>query len=384
MKPWFFVVALAVLFGHGLGALYLLLLAETVELHPVLLYAPLLSGGVSLFGIVLALILRYRINLQILQRFNLSRADAASGKTSSPGILDLVCTPPESLAIRGLERLQDDFNARMNHQVLAHQEYTAVQARLIHDLKQPLSTLSLGLSNLPPEFKQPLEQELIRAIQKSDQALFALRSRSLHEDFLIRPVNPEHLVRAAIRRRVKECIPKSIRVTFSQFLDGLDFAETEELNSPQLPGCLVDAKWFSFMVDQVLINAVKYSPPGQPIGVEIRYSRNADTAGITVRNTAPNLTTSDLPRLGRWGYTGWADRTTSERLSEGAKQEMDHHDAGVPQSSGIGLYLLKRMAKAMNIGVTMTLESPQIFRLTLELPLDGGFYGVHGPAPTSR
>ena len=93
---------------------------------------------------------------------------------------------------------------------------------------------------------------------------------------------------------------------------------------------LTDEKWLSFVIEQVLSNALKYTPQG---GVSV-YVEEPKT--LCIRDTGIGIAPEDLPRVFERGYTGLQGRADK-------------------RASGIGLYLCRRICR--NLGHTITAES---------------------------
>ena len=91
-----------------------------------------------------------------------------------------------------------------------------------------------------------------------------------------------------------------------------------------------DEKWLSFVMEQLLSNALKYTQQGS-VTIEMRGS---DT--LCIRDTGIGIAAEDLPRIFEKGYTGYNGR-------------MDK------RASGLGLYLCKRICD--NLGIKITAES---------------------------
>ena len=87
---------------------------------------------------------------------------------------------------------------------------------------------------------------------------------------------------------------------------------------------LTDEKWLSFIVEQILSNAVKYTQQGS---VTIR---------LVIEDTGIGIAAEDIPRIFEKGYTG-----ENGRLGK--------------KSTGIGLYLSQMAAK--KLGHTISVES---------------------------
>ena len=95
---------------------------------------------------------------------------------------------------------------------------------------------------------------------------------------------------------------------------------------------LSDEKWLSFVIEQVISNAVKYTSTG---GIRI-YMKEPGV--LCVEDTGIGISSEDLPRIFENGYTGFNGREDK-------------------RASGIGLYLCKRVCD--NLGHNISAESKQ-------------------------
>ena len=121
-------------------------------------------------------------------------------------------------------------------------------------------------------------------------------------------------VRASVRRFAGEFIDRGLKLDFR----------------PGGAQVLTDAKWLGFMLDQLISNALKYTPSG---GVTIEMEGETTLA---IRDSGIGISPQDLPRIFERGYTGRNGRADQ-------------------RASGIGLYLCRRIAD--NLGHALYAES---------------------------
>lgn len=137
-----------------------------------------------------------------------------------------------------------------------------------------------------------------------DMALTYLRLEEGGSDYVIRTCAVDDVVRAAVRRFAGEFIDRRI---------ALDYTPVEWET-------VTDGKWLTFVVEQLLSNALKYT--GQD--GTIRIYREGDD--LCIRDSGMGIAPEDLPRVFDMGYTGQNGR-------------LDR------RSSGIGLYLCQRICR---------------------------------------
>ena len=104
---------------------------------------------------------------------------------------------------------------------------------------------------------------------------------------------------------------------------------------------LTDEKWLQFILEQILSNAVKYTDTGS---VTVTVSGQK----ICIADTGKGIAPEDLPRIFEKGYTGMLGRADK-------------------QATGIGLYLCKKAADRLNIGLTAESEYGSGSAFTLDL-----------------
>lgn len=102
------------------------------------------------------------------------------------------------------------------------------------------------------------------------------------------------------------------------------------------------------LVNNLLDNALKYSPPGTPVGV--RLARAGDTVSLSVEDGGVGIDPADLPDLFRPFF-----------------RSADARRRGVP-GVGLGLAVAARLAKAFGGDLTVTSQLGQGSRFTLNLP----------------
>lgn len=177
-----------------------------------------------------------------------------------------------------------------------------------HQIKTPIAAMRLKLDNEDSPLSRQLNPDLLRTQQYVDMVMVYLRLDAPAYDYVLKSYALDDLVR------------KSVSIFASEFVSrGL------ALHYQPLEGTLItDEKWFCFVLEQLLSNALKYTRSGS-ISITCREQ---DTLCIT--DTGIGIAPEDLPRIFQKGYTGFNGHA-------------DRH------SSGLGLYLCKRICDGLNI-----------------------------------
>lgn len=192
-------------------------------------------------------------------------------------------------------------------------EYYTIWA---HQIKTPIASMRLQIQSEDSDVARRLDGDLNRIEAYVEMVLTFLRLDSDSTDYVIKEIDLDAIIKPAIRKFARDFISKKLT---------MDFKPTETK-------VLSDEKWLSFVIEQVLSNAVKYTNEG---GIKIYM----DKPGILcVEDSGIGINASDLPRIFENGYTGFNGREDK-------------------RASGIGLYLCKRICD--NLGHKISAESEQ-------------------------
>ena len=190
-------------------------------------------------------------------------------------------------------------------------EYYTVWA---HQIKTPIASMRLQIQSEDTESARKLMGDLNRIEAYVEMVLTFLRLDSDSTDYLIKEYDLDEIIRPAIRKFSREFILKKLKLEYE----------------PLSYKTITDSKWLSFIVEQVISNAVKYTSEGS---VRICMS---EPGILCIEDTGIGISDEDLPRIFENGYTGFNGREDK-------------------RASGIGLYLCKRISD--NLGHKIYAES---------------------------
>ena len=215
----------------------------------------------------------------------------------------------ELVRIMSRERLrrEEEWDKRYRDMV----EYYTLWA---HQIKTPIASMDLQLQSQDTSLARQLSVELARIGQYVEMVLVFLRLDSQSTDYVFREYALDEILRRSLRSFAGEFISRRLKLRYT----------------PTELKVVTDEKWLSFVVEQVLSNALKYTPEGS---VSI-YAE--EPATLCIRDTGIGIAPEDLPRIFERSYTGYQGRA-------------DH------RASGIGLYLCKQICD--RLGHTIRAES---------------------------
>lgn len=234
------------------------------------------------------------------------------------------CVPPP----RGLyERKLFDLTRRAGRAMTgavsdaqaSQREYREYVEQWVHEVKAPITAARLICRELDGTTRRKLTGELARIEEHVERALFYARAESPERDCVIRQTGLEEIVTQAIGNHRALLIQCGVRV------------ETEGLDC----SVYTDEKWAVFILGQLLQNAARYrgeepviSISARPLGKQVR---------LTVVDNGMGIPAHELPRVFDRGFTG------SNGRSRGG-------------STGMGLYLCRRLAGFLELGLEITSE----------------------------
>ncbi|MBE7003335.1 MAG: HAMP domain-containing histidine kinase [Ruminococcaceae bacterium] len=183
-----------------------------------------------------------------------------------------------------------------------------------HQIKTPIASMRLTLQNEDTPLSRRLTAELGRVERYVEMVLAYLRLDADATDYVLRECELDPIVRGAVKKFSGEFIERRL---------SLDLRPTNLR-------VLTDEKWLAFVLEQLLSNALKYTPAGR---VSIYLE---SPATLCVADTGIGVAPEDLPRIFEQGFTGYNGRADK-------------------QASGLGLYLCRRVCQ--NLGHTISAES---------------------------
>jgi len=211
-------------------------------------------------------------------------------------------------------------NKSMNDEIAnyrrASQEYREYIETWVHEVKTPISSSRLIMENNKNEITLNLYEELVKIESYVDQALFYSRSNTVEKDYVIKQAT------------LKELVSSVLRKNSAIFIEGKISVQTSALDKT----VFTDIKWTDFMIGQILMNAVKYRGSSPKIDIYGMQGQNSVT--LVISDNGIGIPKKDLERVFDKGFTGANGRTTAK-------------------STGIGLYLCKKLCTKLNLGISV-------------------------------
>lgn len=224
-----------------------------------------------------------------------------------------------------IESLRQEV-ARLEGQLAGRQDELVEYYTLwVHQVKTPLAAMGLILQSRP-EDAESIRQELFKTERYVEMVLGYLRIYSMNADLQLElcPVRP--IAAQAVKKFAPQFIYKKLSVELEDFGNRV----------------VTDRKWLLFMIEQLISNAVKYTERGT-----IRISMDEGNV-LTVSDQGAGIDPADLPRVFERGFTG-------------------HNGRLEAKSTGLGLYLTKRVADTLHNRIAIESELGKGTKVMIDL-----------------
>jgi len=208
------------------------------------------------------------------------------------------------------------------------EEYREFIELWVHEIKTPIASAALTAGNNPGEAMNRIAGDLDKIEELVNKVLFYARSNDVEKDYVIKELPLKELVSGAVKRNAKALIQNKFKVE----LGGLDTS------------VFTDEKWMDFILGQMIVNAVKYAGEKERC---LRFDAAVRGNGIDlyVRDNGIGIPEKDLARVFDKGFTGDNGRQYAK-------------------STGMGLYLCKKLCDKLGVGLRADSGNGTVFTLT--------------------
>ena len=198
----------------------------------------------------------------------------------------------------------------------------------VHQIKTPIASMKLNLQNEDTGLSRKLSSDLLRIEQYVEMVLAYLRLDSSSSDYVFKEHDMDTIIKQSVKKFASEFIIRKIRLEYQ----------------PVTETVVTDDKWISFVVEQIISNALKYTREDGSIKI---YMTEPKT--LCIEDTGIGIAPEDLPRIFEKGYTGYNGRNDK-------------------RASGIGLFLCKRICKNLGAKISAVSEPDKgtVIRIDLE------------------
>ena len=190
----------------------------------------------------------------------------------------------------------------------------------IHEIKIPIATSKMIVENNKSEVTKSIDEELDKIENYIEQALYYARSNTVEKDYIIKKNNLKDIVSSTILKNKTTLIQNNVKI------------EMENLEEE----VYTDSKWCVFILSQIIQNSIKYSKE-QNKEIKLYAENKKENVILYIKDNGIGIDKAEIGRVFEKGFTGTNGRQEKK-------------------STGIGLYLCKKLCDKLCIGLEIASE----------------------------
>ena len=307
--------------------IYIILTIFGIATIEILLLAYQISIGIRIYVAIAPLILLcicIGIEYYIKNRYYKELRGKLDSLDEKYLISELLLTPSFEEGKILKEVLQDIDKSMLEHvnkYKYNQEDYKEYIELWIHEIKMPIATSKMIIENNKNQITESINEELNKIENYIEQALFYARSNTVEKDYYIKRANLKEIVNSSILKNIDSLLQNKI-----------------ELNIHDLEqDVYTDSKWCVFILNQIIQNSIKYSKK-EDKKIEIYSVKKKEKVVLYIKDNGIGIKKGEITRVFEKGFTGDNGRISGQK------------------STGIGLYLCKKLCNRLEIGLELNSE----------------------------
>jgi len=252
-------------------------------------------------------------------------------------LLSEIIKEPEFIEGKFIYDLLKQANKNMHEHVKKYRdmqsEYREYIEIWVHEIKTPIASTKLVIENNQNEVTKIINYEIKKIEDYIEQVLYYSRSNTVSKDYIIKEFSLATLVRTVIKKNSRDLINKKISIDIES-VEGTVYS---------------DAKWLEFILNQIVGNSIKYSKIKKS-RIRVYSVRNENNIVLNIEDNGIGIIDKDINRIFEKGFTGENGRKFGK-------------------STGMGLYLCKKLSEQLGLGLTLTSKIGEGTRVSIIFPL---------------
>ncbi|ELC8414421.1 sensor histidine kinase [Clostridium perfringens] len=204
----------------------------------------------------------------------------------------------------------------------------------VHEIKTPIATCKLLIENNESPLTESIGEEICKLENYIDQALFYTRSNTLEKDYIIKEMILSSCVNKVLNNNADSLIKKRVKISLGDLEKGV----------------YSDSKWIEFILGQIISNSIKYMNKEHK-ELKIYCNENSKYVILNIEDNGAGISEKDISRVFDKGFTGENGRKFGK-------------------STGIGLYLCKKLCKKLGLDITLISEEGKFTRVSIIFPIN--------------
>ncbi|WP_333959553.1 sensor histidine kinase [Clostridium perfringens] len=204
----------------------------------------------------------------------------------------------------------------------------------VHEIKTPIATCKLLIENNESPLTESIGEEVCKLENYIDQALFYTRSNTIEKDYIIKEMSLSSCVNKVLNNNADSLIKKRVKISLGDL--------EKKVYS--------DSKWIEFILGQIISNSIKYMNKEHK-ELKIYCSEGSKYVILNIEDNGAGISEKDISRVFDKGFTGENGRKFGK-------------------STGIGLYLCKKLCKKLGLDITLISEEGKFTRVSIIFPIN--------------
>lgn len=232
-----------------------------------------------------------------------------------------------------LEECNRAMHEHVNEYKIMQSEYREYIETWVHEIKTPIALTKLVAENSEGKTKTIIQNETKKIEGYVEQVLYYSRSTDVNKDYLIKEFEIKDILNKVIRNNRFELINEHFQIDLENVTGKV----------------ITDEKWLEFIINQIIINAIKYKKEHNA-QLKAYTILTKDKLILTIEDNGIGIIAKDVDRVFEKGFTGYNGRIYG-------------------RSTGIGLYLCKKLCLKLGLNITLTSEYDKGTKVNLVFPL---------------
>lgn len=213
-----------------------------------------------------------------------------------------------------------------------NEEYRDFIEKWIHEIKVPITGAKLICENHKTDQSRKILTQVEQIETDVERVLYYARLGSVEKDYMIKEIQLNAAVQNVLARNKQLLISNRILIN----------------TEPVSFYVYTDQKWIEFIINQVIINCIKYRKQDSP-QIDIMIKQDAQGVSLTIRDNGIGIKESEQKRIFEKGFTGSNGRSNCS-------------------STGIGLYLSRELCRKLGLSISVASVSGEYTAVTLFFP----------------
>lgn len=202
----------------------------------------------------------------------------------------------------------------------------------VHEIKIPITSAKLLCENNKSDITNKIDEDIEEVNNYVEQALFYARMDQVSNDFMIREISLNEVIKNVLARNKKIMIQNNMKV------------ELKDVNIK----CYTDEKWLEFILNQIITNSIKYRNDNNAV-IKITGIQNKENIILKIKDNGIGIKKSEIDRIFDKGFTGTNGRNQTK-------------------STGIGLYLCKRLCEGIEMEIDANSKENEYTEIVIIIP----------------